>query len=114
MDAPTSPLTRLSQSLQKQPAILVISENGLTMAAASHHMVNGSGILNTQRSGHLPRCILATNSPLSIAYCHNSRTDPFTIVKVAKSVVYRGICGHLRQNRTHNTHFWQAYQGFRR
>ena len=52
MDVPTGLLTGLTQGLQEQLAVFVIVKDRLAPVPTIHHVVNGTGILHSQFSGH--------------------------------------------------------------
>ncbi len=52
MHTPTTALADFAQGLQKNTAILIAAEHGLTAIPAAHHMIKCSGIFDSWLSWH--------------------------------------------------------------
>jgi hypothetical protein len=55
MDLPAGLAAWLVQRLQKTPPIQIVTKDWLTPVAAIHHMVNGTGVFDTQFTRHAVR-----------------------------------------------------------
>ena len=78
MADPVVTFHHLRQHTQKRLTILIVLENRLSPIASGGDVVQGSGKLNAQGSGHVPS--LARDSG-----CYNARTDPVFLVIVPKA-----------------------------
>jgi hypothetical protein len=65
MDQPPRLLRRLPQTLEKCLPVRIVAKNQVAVVTSAHHMINRSGILNSQRARHVMR-VLALTLPVSI------------------------------------------------
>ncbi len=72
MTQPVESRHHLRQRTQVHPPVLIVLEDRLAPITTGHHMIQGTGELDSQRSSH------ASNVP-HLGRCYNARTDPESV-----------------------------------